>query len=453
MRRLLLSPLLLPLIGLLAPAPTRAQDAPGIDSAAGAASAPGIWTGALGFPGTWSSKGELGFEGRLFKDDHLDITADRGAGLLGRLEIRHSHARLEEKLRFFGRLDHYDRERTVLVFEEAWLQAASERVRLRAGMDLLNWTATEAFHPADVINARNLDSDLENLEKVGELMAALQVKVADDTSLSVLYMPYRTQPILTSPNSRLSFAPGIDLRGSRRMLDRDGRPTDATFGHQAAVALRQVWGSADFTVHALEHMDRLQPLVRLDPAAGPFLLFQTVRQVGGTYQQALGPLIVKLEGAYRRFVPVDGTLPGVGFGGPDPDNRGQPDHGIVALGLEYGVPHAGGSESTLLLEGQALLGVADELQRANLSVFQRDVLGGYRFALNDETGKELLLGAIFDLERAGEMLLNASYQQRLGDTWTVRAGLRIFHAKAGGIGPLAALRDADHLRFTLTRHF
>lgn len=398
----------------------------------------------------WSSRGELGLESRVFPDDDRSETVDQGLGLLGRLELGHERGRFTERARFYGRLDHFDRQRSVLVFEEAWAQVAGERLRLRAGLDIVNWTATEAFHPADVINARNLDSDLENLEKIGEPMVALQVRLFANTNLHLLYMPYRSEPIFASPRSRLGFAPGLDLRGTRQMLDRNGRLTSSDFGHQAALAIRQSWSGADLTLHALEHMDRTQPLIRLDPLTmRPFLLFQTVRQVGGTYQQAISALLFKVEGAYRRFVDPAGALPGLSVGGEE----GQPHHGQVAVGLEYGLPHASGKESTLILEGQTLLGISGEQARAALTPFQRDVLVGYRFAFNDEAGRELMLGAIGDLERIGEGILTFSYGQRIGETWTVRAGLRLFHAERDAPGFLGVLRRADHVRLTLTRHF
>jgi hypothetical protein len=295
-------------------------------------------------------------------------------------------------------------------------------------------------------------------------MVQAQARLFGQTTLAVYLRPYRMAPNVTSPRSRLSFAPGQDLSAGRRMVDRDGDVTEQEWGPQAAVMVRQVLGSADLTVHAVEHVDRSQPLVRIDPmAAGgprPFLLFQTVRQVGGTYQHAIDALLVKVEGAYRRFVDPEGGLPGVAPGlppdaPPDParPDPSLPDHGQVALGFEYGLTHEAGPESTLLLEGQALLGVAGEARRAALSVFQRDVLLGYRLAMNDPASKEFMVGAVLDLERAGEALVNVSYQQRLGETWTVRAGLRLFVAERDAPGPLSTLRRGDHVRLTLTRHF
>jgi hypothetical protein len=308
-----------------------------------------------------------------------------------------------------------------------------------------------------VINARNWDSDLENFEKLGEPMVSLQARLLEGTTATVLFMPVRMENHASSPGSRLHFGlPGFPLP-DRVMVDAKGDLTTSAFGPQAALYVRQVIGSADLGLHLLEHMDRSQPWIGdLKPA----LLFQTVRQVGATYQHVLGPLIVKVESVYRSFVALrhPETSP---YGAP-PDR----DHGAVALGLEYGIGHDGGSESTLLLEGQAILGVKDEEVLRRLTPFQRDVLAGYRFVLNDEAGREAMVGVLVDLDQAkgifksgdgGEYVAIASYQQRVGETWTLKAGLRLFQARrpstpfdSRGLQPL---RHADHVRLSLTRHF
>jgi hypothetical protein len=407
-----------------------------------------------------TSKGELAAEGRAFTDDDNQLTQDQALGLFGRLEARHQHAPFEEKLRAYGRLDYYDHRRSTLVLEEAFVQVRQGPIRLRFGADIVNWTATEAFHPADVINARNLDSDLESFEKVGEPMAAAQLTFAEGTTGQLLIMPVFMKTLFPSPGSRLSFSPGMDLQGRRAMYDRNGHYTDNHFGPQGALRVSQVVGQADVSVHALTQMDRLQPLVGWDAAAGsPVPIYLYVRQVGGTYQQVLGPLIVKLEAAYRWFkTPVDDPAPvaPLDVSGPFPAPGAFPDrnHGTVALGLEYGIPHASGGDSTLLLEAQAVLGVHNAALRQQLTPFQRDLFAGYRLALGDEDSKELVVGAIVDLERRREFLVNVSYQQRLGETFSLRVGLRIFEAAARDAPfGLVAFRDSDHLRLTLTRHF
>jgi hypothetical protein len=209
--------------------------------------------------------------------------------------------------------------------------------------------------------------------------------------------------------------------------------------------------SADVSLHALENMDRLEPIVLTDVTTGNIsLLFQTVRQVGGTYQQVFGPLVAKFEGAYRWFVPPNTAA--IAQLGPLPSLN----HGIVAAGLEYGLAHANGSQSTFLLEGETVLGLTEAERRA-LTPFQRDVFAGIRFARNDEAGREAVLATIVDLDYWGEYLVTAAYRQRIGETWTINLGLRIFQASAV-VPPLPAtglelLRNADHVRFSLMRHF
>ena len=113
-----------------------------------------------------------------------------------------------ERLRLYGRLDREDRERTILVLEEAWVEWKAKPFRVRAGFDLLNWTATEAFHPSDILNSRNLDSSIQNYDKLGEPMVSLSYKGTIGV-LTAYFLPTVINPILPSPNSRLSFSPGF----------------------------------------------------------------------------------------------------------------------------------------------------------------------------------------------------------------------------------------------------
>ena len=124
----------------------------------------------------WSSRGQLGVESRGFLDDDNAVTVDQALGLFGRLQIDHKSKPFRERLRLYGRLDREDLERTILVVEEAWVEWKAKPFRVRAGFDLLNWTATEAFHPSDILNSRNLDSSIQNYDKLGEPMVSLSYK-------------------------------------------------------------------------------------------------------------------------------------------------------------------------------------------------------------------------------------------------------------------------------------
>jgi hypothetical protein len=416
------------------------------------------WSAPDESPSAVSSSGELALEPRAFLSDDNPATKDYGIAFYGRLELRHRHGPFEEKVHVFGRQDALDRGRSIVAVQEALLQLRAGPLRVRVGCDVLNWTATEAFHPADVINARNLDSDMANFEKIGEPLLSIQLTPFEGASLTVIAMPAYMKTLFPPASSRLNFTPGLNLQGERALVDRKGKFTEDDFGPQGAVVLQQTLGSADVSLHLLEHMDKLQPWLGVDTMRAVVLpVFETVRQVGGTYQQVIGSLIIKLEAAYRWFLAPKTQQRYVALRDPsDPSLRGdfpKQDHGIVALGLEYGLSHGSSGDSTLLVEAQAVLR-DDELMRRALSPFQRDVLVGYRFSWNDTDSREAYFGGVFDLEHAGEALIDLSYRQRIGETWSARIAARFFTVRRSAFATgLTPLRDASHVQLVLTRHF
>ena len=70
-------------------------------------------------------------------------------------------------------MDFLDLERNLYRMEEASIGYRNSGWEARLAIQILNWTATEGFHPCDIINSRNLDSDIENTEKIGEPMFSL----------------------------------------------------------------------------------------------------------------------------------------------------------------------------------------------------------------------------------------------------------------------------------------
>lgn len=405
--------------------------------------------------GEWKSKGELSFDSRWFPENEpaaLDPTTDDyGIGMVGRAEAFYRHEDWRAKARAFGRVDAIDEQRSVVVVEEAWIDLSRKNIRLRVGADIVNWTATEAFHPADIINARNFDSDFEYLEKLGEPMAVVSANLGGG-KLTAYGMPFYTEPILASPRSRLNFAPGLPIRPGRLQMNTRGELTTKDFGGQGALHYIRTFGSADIAIYAVHHLDRLQPLYVTAGTTNPVgaLLFQTVSQAGLTYQHAIGMLLAKLEFGYRYFHrPASGVTPFVPL-----DDR---DHAQIAAGLEYTHTHPNSVDSTFMLEGQVYAGQQNQLQRRSLGLFQRDILLGYRVAFNDVKDKAIVALGIFDLENAGELMASIGYSQRLSDVWGLSATARVMHAPDPDplLPPtgLETLRHADQLRLSITRYF
>ena len=393
--------------------------------------------------GEWRSKGETTAETRLFTDDDNPETIDFNLGLFARLETRRNKGPWSIQVRAFGRVDHEDSSRDLTAVEEAWFGYRKGPWDARLGYQLLNWTATEAFHPADIMNSRNLDSNIENPEKLGELMLSLRRRVREG-GLTLYYLPRYEAPNLPGPSSRLRFGSASFPIGRPLWLEGDGAFSSNSYGAQWGARFNQTLGDADFSLHYLDHMDRQLPRFTVTEQGVLHPVYLQVKDLGATYLQLFGSLIFKLEYAYKDFADQTGANAALN----------QIDHHQVAFGLEYGWASQDGSETTLLLEGQSVLGT-DQTERAGLTPFQRDILAGARYARNDALGRELLITTIFDVERSREALLNISYKQRLSDTWSIQTGLRWIDAPQKGDRPvgLENLDESNQVFVNLSRYF
>ncbi|MCB1042451.1 MAG: hypothetical protein KDC35_05920 [Acidobacteria bacterium] len=382
-------------------------------------------------------KAEIATELRQFESDDDMRTIDSGTAGFVRLETSLKRGAFSVAARGFGRVDPKDHDRDNASFEELFLSIDDRGWRVRAGYQMLNWTATEAFHPADVMNARNFDSDIENPEKKGELMLSVRRRLPVG-SIEAFYMPRMERPELPGSRSRLSFAPPGFSTSEPLWLDDNGNLDTSDSRFQWGLRWNAVLGDADLSLHYLDHQDRLQPVVDVDVTSAlvqPYYL--PVHEYGGTYSQVVGASIAKLEVGHKDF-----------------QWDAVPDHTQVAIGWEYGWISANGAAPTLIMEAQNYFGV-NESERAALGTFQRDLLVGYRHAFNDIAGRELLVTVITDLERSHEWLANLRYSQRLSDTWSVSAGLRYIDAppKRTLAQGLELLDGANQIFLTLKRFF
>lgn len=402
---------------------------------------------ALPAHGKTRSRGEIDLSGRAFWPDDDDRTEDFGAAVAARLELQAKQkGGFRQQLRVFGRAGGIDPDRSIATVEEAWVGWKKSRLELQLGAQMLNWTATEAFHPADIMNSRNLDSDIENAEKLGEPMVSFRVRFLEG-GVTAYFMPTRIAPRFPGPSSRLSLTQGQSI-GDALWAGRDGEIGDDLFAPQWAARLDQTFGSADLALHYVEHNDRSQPAIAVqasDMQVRP--VFPTVRRAGLTYTQAIGEWLVKVEADHRMFFDVDGSADYIIVAPP------AVDHTSVALGLEWGWGYDDGGEGTVLLEGQAAIAPdASEAEFQALGPFQRDVLLGYRHAFNDVDGTELLAGVIADTERFPEVLVNFVYSQRLSDVWGISGTLRVIHAPEEE-SFLHAQHEAHSVQLDLTRYF
>lgn len=393
----------------------------------------------------WTSKGEVVIELRQFEVDEDDLTEDFGAGIATRISAEAQGEVFTGTLSLFSRIDSQDTGRSTAYFEDTYLAWDLGNHRFLLGSQIINWSATEAFHPADVINSRNFDGSIENAEKLGEPM--LQYNWSFEMgSFSMFYFPMVLSPVFPKSNNRLSYLASSQTGGRTFWVNREAEVTDEEFIPQYGARIEGQLDSFDFSLFYIDHIDRSQPLFFLDSAFVIHPYFSPVMVSGLTFQWALGSWIIKGEASYRDFGEsfVDAKF------GPILIHS---DHAQYALGIDYGFAHDGGSESTFIVEGQYYAGVEEEL-KPQLGIFYNDALIGYRWAANDEMGQEIFISVIKDMEKE-ELLGNFNYTRRLSDVWKMTVGVRYFETPEPAATPtgLEFYHKDSHVYTEWARYF
>ena len=376
-----------------------------------------------------SSKGEINLESRFFNDDDIKTTQDAGYGISARIEVENTWNNLTTRAQVFSRTDRTDSTRQRLNIEELYAQYLLDNWAFFTGFRTLNWSTAEAFHPTDIINSRNFDGPFENAEKLGELMAGFQF-FSEYLNLTAFYMPTLNRPQLPTQTNRLSFAPqGIPL-GETTFIDNDGNVKESN-GTAQQWALRAQLPIDDFEMNLywVHHFDRTDFRVVQDNISGLFIpTLNEVDHYALSLQYVWDAWIFKSETVYRDFkenINISSFASSIT----------RQDYGLASLATEYLWSHVSGSDTTIILEFQEILGV-DDNKRYAINPFQRDLLLGARHSFNDVNAKEVFFSIIADVERGKEILASASYSQRLSDVWKVKVGARYIDAQPPASDPL-----------------
>ncbi len=362
--------------------------------------------------------GEFNFEQRYFDDDNNAATIDKGSTFSVIGEMTYENGDHYTKFRGFARTDLEDSSRDWTNIEDFYYSYTWRNFSVRAGMITINWTATEAFHPADIINSRQLDGNVEYFPKIGEPMLELKYLLSDG-ALTFYFMPRYMSPDFPGASNRLGG--GTDLEAPE-WRDRDGVSAD-NYGAQYAVRFN--WSldfldGSDMSFHVVNHMDRDDPIIELTgPTTFTPVYFEKV-QYGGTVQAVWEKWLLKLEAAFKDFVEPSSVTTIYGTDRPE-------DYSMVALGVEYPFSVFSGMDLTLIGEWQKVFGLAETVATRR-QAFQNDYLLGARLAFNDIDSKEIFGYFIGDLNRQAEYLINLKYSQRLTEKLKVNIGGRYIDA-------------------------
>ncbi len=357
---------------------------------------------------------EISFESRFYKDDNDPTTIDKGNTFSVRADLEYSKDKFKGKFIGSFRHDFEDPARDLKNLEDLWAEYRSGRFSLRLGNQVLNWTALEAFHPADTINSRSLDGEVENFPKLGELILKSNYEMAG-FNLTALYMPRFVEPKLPFEQNRLGSNVNIwDIA----FYDGRHKSQDQWVNQYALRLTGLLWGG-DLALNFVHHIDRSNGVAEVLNDGSYRVNYFRKKQASFTFERPIADFLFKLEGAFNDYESTPLTT-----------LRGEfelKDHGLIANGFEYGFEHQSGLESIFLFEAQYLFG-ADQDEAVLLNAFQSDILLGYLLLFNDINSKELKLTLVTDFIREDQYILNFSYSQRLNDQWKLSVGSRYIDA-------------------------
>ena len=318
----------------------------------------------------------------------------------------------------FGRLDAYDDGRTHLDIREALLTRFGSTWSVSAGFGRAFWGVTEVNHLIDIINQTDAVEDLDGEDKLGQPMVTATVQ-RDWGAVDLYWMPAFRERTFHDSRGR--------LRGPLPVHDDAVFTSGAGEWHQD-VALRwsHILGAVDVGVSGFRGTSReprLSPVpvgADTDPTAFRLQpIYDVIDQVSVDLQWTRDATLWKLEALTR---------------------GGHGDRFLaVAAGLEHTRYQLFGGASDLGLLAEVMVDGRDD--SAPFTLFDNDVFGGFRWALNDAQDTSVLGGVVVDWE-TGALLGLVEAERRLRQDWTVELEARVLGNTDPGTVADALRRDS-----------
>ncbi|MGB5686061.1 MAG: hypothetical protein WBM35_09625, partial [Candidatus Electrothrix sp.] len=332
--------------------------------------------------------GNIVLEGRYFPEEpQYPAQKEHNASLVLQPELYHAFTDGSSfLLKPFVRLDSNADERTHWDLREASFIYPAEDWELQIGISKVFWGATEFVHLVDIINQTDSVEDFSGEEKLGQPMVHLSVP-QDQGMIEAFILPWFRVRTFPGEEDRLRSEPII-------AADHPLYESAAEQSHlDLALRYSHTLGNADVGLSHFIGTSREPDLVLGGDMRHPVFLpyYAQIGQTGLDVQMVAGDWLLKGEALYR-------TGQGRSFA-------------AAVCGFEYtfyGI-HASGADLGIVGEY-----VFDDRADKSLTVFNNDVIGGFRLALNDAAGTEILAGLMKDIEFSTSML-SVEADRRLGE--------------------------------------
>lgn len=360
------------------------------------------------FPGqenaTYSAAGE--FEHRADLADDLRL-------------VVHPFARWDEA---DSRRTHYDLRKLVLL----WI---GDGFDVRFGVDRVFWGVTESRHLVDIVNQTDFVEDPDEEDKLGQPMVRVTAS-RDWGTIDAFALPYFRERTFPGRHGRFRFAIPVDTDDARYDSDLAEWHPDLALRYSSHV------GELDFGLAWFHGTSREPDLVQQLVHGRPDLLpvYPQIDQGSLDAQFTAGAWLLKLEALVRS-------------GQADTDGKTE-TYGAAVGGFEYTAFDAFGTGADVGLLSELLY---DSRGDKATTIYEGDIFGGVRLALNDTGTSEVLLGAFQDLNADSTQIMLEAHT-RIAESWTLALEARAF-GSSDERDQLFDFRHDDYARLTASFNF
>lgn len=347
-------------------------------------------------------RGDLSLESFLFLSNPAwQHQENQSTSVAGNIEFFHGFQNnLSFTLKSFYRLDSQDDKRSHGDLRLAEFLYYTDDFEITAGFGRVFWGATEFVHLTDIINQTDQVDALDGEAKLGQPMIHLSIPL-DTYVIEAFALPWFRERTFPGTNGRFrspipvntdstkyessneEYHQDFALRGSKNFTDGD-------------VGLSYFHGTARNPVLLLS-FDKASDTAFLYP------YYQLINQTGIDIQLIAGEWLIKGEAYYRT-------------------GQGR-SYAATTFGFEYTFVGIAGTMMDMGLIGEY---VFDDRNTGWLpTIYENDIMGGVRLAINDMAGSTILLGLIRDLD-SGSTIIGVEASHRLGDSVRINLDASFF---------------------------
>jgi hypothetical protein len=344
---------------------------------------------------------ELSIQGFLFLENGAwPHQENQSVSVAANLEMYHEvldnfHISME----LFYRIDSEDKERTHGDLRVAELLYFNDNLEITFGIGRVFWGSTEFVHLVDIINQTDQVEELDGEEKLGQPMVHLSVP-RDWGVVEAFMLPWFRERTFPGVNGRLrSPLPVV---------------TDQTVYESAAKQNHTDWAirysttlsNTDLGLYYFNGTSR-DPVLLFSrnsiqgPALFPF--YEQIGQSGLDLQMAAGEWLFKGEAYFR---------------------TGQSrSYAATTFGFEYTIVGIADTMMDLGILGEYVYDDRDDGWLP--TIFENDVMGGLRLAVNDMDDSKILLGVIRDIP-TGSTIIAVEASRRIGESVRINLDASFF---------------------------